>query len=103
MKDAGAVLHVILAADPWPLALALLLNFAAIYFKVVRWQIFLRTRGIVYSHSRAWGAFLSSLYVGLLTPGRVGDVLRIQYLRADLDVPYAEGLASIVIDRLCDV
>jgi hypothetical protein len=39
----------------------------------------------------------------MLTPGRVGDVLRIQYLRRERGAPYAEGLASVVVDRLCDL
>src|SRR5215468_10336716 len=48
-------------------------------------------------------SFLTSLYLGMLTPGRVGDVLRAQYLRHDLGVPYAEGVASVVVDRLLDL
>lgn len=103
MKDRGAVLDAVTAASFWPLAGATLLNFANIHLKVIRWQVLLRTRGIDYPTRRAWSAFLTSVYVGMLTPGRVGDVLRIQYLRHDRDVPYAEGLASIVMDRLCDL
>ena len=30
-------------------------------------------------------------------------MLRAQYLRHDLDVPYAEGVASVVVDRLLDL
>jgi uncharacterized protein (TIRG00374 family) len=91
------------AASFWPLAGATLLNFANVHLKVIRWQVLLKTRGITYGTRRAWSAFLTSVYVGMLTPGRVGDVLRIQYLRHDRGVPYAEGLASIVMDRLCDL
>jgi hypothetical protein len=60
-------------------------------------------RGIRYGARRAWVSFLTSLYLGLLTPGRIGDLLRAQYLRHDLDIPYAEGVASVVVDRLCDL
>ena len=103
MKDPGALLHALRRASLWPLGVAVLLNVVNIHLKVVRWDVILRTRGIHYPRRRAWGAFLTALYVGLLTPGRVGDVLRAQYLRHDLDVPYAEGLASVVVDRLCDL
>jgi uncharacterized protein (TIRG00374 family) len=103
MPDRGAVLDAILAASPWPLLLALVLNVVNIHLKVIRWDVLLRTRGIVYPRRRAWASFLTSLYVGILTPGRVGDVLRAQYLKSDLGVPYAEGLASVVMDRLCDL
>jgi uncharacterized protein (TIRG00374 family) len=39
----------------------------------------------------------------MLTPGRVGDVLRIQYVKHEILVPYAEGLAVTVMDRFCDL
>lgn len=103
IKDRGAVLHALAQAAWAPMLAATLLNLVNVHLKVVRWQQILEVRGIRYPLRRAWPAFLSSVYLGMLTPGRVGDVLRIQYLRHDLDVPYAEGLASIVVDRLCDL
>ncbi|MFS8068867.1 MAG: lysylphosphatidylglycerol synthase transmembrane domain-containing protein [Byssovorax sp.] len=103
IKDRGAVLDALTQAAWAPMLAATLLNLANVHLKVVRWQQILETRGIRYPLRRAWPAFMSSVYLGMLTPGRVGDVLRIQYLRHDLDVPYAEGLASIVVDRLCDL
>lgn len=103
MEDAGAVLRTLASADALPLALAVLLNVPANHLKVLRWDALLGARGYHYPPKRAWTSFLSSVYVGMLTPGRIGDVLRVQYLRHDLGMPYPEGLAVIVIDRLCDL
>jgi uncharacterized protein (TIRG00374 family) len=103
IPDREAIVRVLASAALGPLALATLLNLVNVYLKVVRWQVLLRTRGIHYPTRRAFAAFLSSVYIGMLTPGRVGDVLRVHYLRAELGVPYAEGIASIVMDRLCDL
>ncbi|MGK4001853.1 lysylphosphatidylglycerol synthase transmembrane domain-containing protein [Sorangium sp. So ce1036] len=103
IDDRDAVLAAVAAASAGPLALAAALNVVNIHLKVVRWDALLRARGIRYPLRRAWSAYLTSLYVGMLTPGRVGDVLRIRYLRHDLGVPYAEGLATVVMDRLCDL
>ncbi|WP_437810551.1 lysylphosphatidylglycerol synthase transmembrane domain-containing protein [Sorangium sp. So ce1078] len=103
MDDRDAVLGAVASASAAPLALAAVLNVLNIHLKVVRWDALLRARGIVYPLRRAWSAYLTSLYVGMLTPGRVGDLLRIRYLRHDLGVPYAEGLATVVMDRLCDL
>jgi hypothetical protein len=103
IEDRGAVIDTIRSAKALPLAVAVALNLINIHLKVIRWDVLLRRRGIRYPKRRAWGAFLTSLYLGMLTPGRVGDVLRIRYLRHDLGVPYAEGLASVVMDRLCDL
>jgi glycosyltransferase 2 family protein len=103
MPDRGAVFAAIASASALPLALAVSLNLVNIHLKVVRWNVLLKTRGIRYPERRAWSAFMTSLYVGMLTPGRVGDVLRARYLKHDLGVPYSEGLASVVMDRFCDL
>ncbi|WP_437295188.1 lysylphosphatidylglycerol synthase transmembrane domain-containing protein [Sorangium sp. So ce426] len=103
IEDRDAVIAAFASASPGPLLLAAALNVLNIHLKVVRWDALLRAQGIRYPLGRAWTSFLTSLYVGMLTPGRVGDVLRIRYLRHDLGVSYAEGLASVVIDRLCDL
>jgi glycosyltransferase 2 family protein len=103
LQGAGAVLAELDLADAVPITVAMLLNALNYYFKVLRWDVLLAARGYTYSRLRAWTSFLSSGYVGLMTPGRVGDLLRTQYLRHDLGVPYADGLALLTIDRLCDL
>ncbi len=103
MKDRAAVLELLSSALGWHLAAAVALNFASVHVKVLRWTVLLRARGIAYPVKSAWVSFLASSYAGMLTPGRVGDVLRVQYLRRDHGVPYAEGVASVVVDRLCDL
>jgi uncharacterized protein (TIRG00374 family) len=102
MDDPAALVHAVGGAQVAPLGLAVALNGVALLLKVARWDVLLRTRGVRYPWSRATSAFLTSMYLGMLTPGRVGDVLRARYLRHDAQVPYAEGIASVVMDRLCD-
>ncbi|MBK7826956.1 lysylphosphatidylglycerol synthase transmembrane domain-containing protein [Nannocystis sp.] len=71
--------------------------------RALRWRTLLVARGHRYALSRSLLSLLSTGYVGHLTPGRVGDVLRLQYLRHDLGMPYPDGLALLMIDRCCDV
>ena len=85
------------------LLFALLLNVLVVHLKVVRWRDLLAARGYRYPLGRTYLAVLSSLYLGMLTPGRVGDVLRVQYVKREIDVPYVEGLAVTVMDRFCDM
>lgn len=103
LPNRGEVLHIFANVRPAPFALAVLLNVVPLWLKVVRWQVILRTRGIHYATKPALLGFSASLYLGMLTPGRVGDVLRIHYLRHDTGARYAEGLAFLVIDRLADL
>jgi hypothetical protein len=103
IDDPGALLESWGSAAIAPLLLAILGNVVNNHFKVLRWRALLRARGYQYPLGRAWKTFMASVYVAMLTPGRVGDVLRIQYLRHDIGVPYSEGLAVIVMDRFCDM
>jgi uncharacterized protein (TIRG00374 family) len=82
---------------------ALALNVFNIHLKVDRWRGLLRATGIEYPRKPAWGGFMSSMYLGMVTPGRVGDALRAHYLHKDLGVPYSDGVASVVVDRVCDL
>lgn len=99
----GEIFALALEANPLWLLATVALNFLAIHVKTVRWQYLLRVRNIDYATKDAWLAFGASVYLGMMTPGRVGDVLRVQYLRHDKGAPYAEGVASVVMDRLCDL
>jgi uncharacterized protein (TIRG00374 family) len=102
-RESGAVLQTLSAVSLAPLLAALALNGAIFYLKIGRWDLLLRQRGIHYPRRRMWGAVLASQLVSLITPGRLGDALRAHYLRHDIGTPYALGLASVVMDRVCDL
>jgi len=103
LQDSAALLDVVRQADPRWLLVALAAALPAIHLKVVRWRMLLAMRGHRYTLGKSYGAVLASLYLGMTTPGRVGEVLRIQYVRHDLGVRYAEGLAITVMDRVSDL
>jgi glycosyltransferase 2 family protein len=103
MDAPRVVVDALLAADFRYVAAALVLNVFNIHLKVDRWRGLLRATGIDYARKPAWGGFMSSMYLGMVTPGRVGDALRAHYLHKDLGVPYSDGVASVVVDRVCDL
>lgn len=85
------------------LAAAVVLNGPVIHLKVVRWRRLLATCGYDYPLRRCYAAVLTSLFLGMLTPGRVGDALRIQYAHRERGTPYSEGLATMLVDRFGDL
>lgn len=103
IDDPRALWAAISEGEAWPLVAALLLNAVPLHLKVERWRVLMRVSGYEYPLGRAYVAFLASLYLGMITPGRVGDALRVQYTRHEVDMPYADGLAVSVMDRLCDM
>lgn len=101
--DLGALASALRRVTPWPVLLACGLNAVNVHLKIVRTQLLAGLRGLRYRTGDAWRAMLPSLYLGMVTPGRVGDALRVQYMRRDLGTPYSEGLAILVMDRLADL
>ncbi len=101
--DPEMLVETFVEADPGPIVVAALLNAVVIHAKVWRWRDLLRTADVDLTMAEAYRAFLPSLFLGLVTPGRVGDALRIQYLKRDHAVGYSDGLAVSIVDRLCDV
>jgi uncharacterized protein (TIRG00374 family) len=85
------------------LLLAVAVNPLLFGIKSWRWRELLRMQGIGYRWLDAFLAFVAGLFLGLVTPGRVGDMGRAFYLKQDLDVPVSEGLANVLMDRLFDL
>ena len=46
---------------------------------------------------------MSSLYIGLITPGRIGEFVKVYYLKSDKGISISKGLSSVLVDRLFDV
>jgi uncharacterized protein (TIRG00374 family) len=103
LDDKAELWRTVKEADWLLLVAAVATNAPIVHLKVVRWQKLLAARGYHYPLGRTYLAVLSSLYLGMVTPGRVGDALRIQYVKHDIDVPYPEGLAATLMDRFCDL
>ena len=70
--DPRTILDSLAGVDVRPLALAVLLNLVNTDLKIRRWIALLRRRGVEYPVKRAWTSYFSAIYVGMLTPGRVG-------------------------------
>lgn len=82
---------------------ALAANVPLFGLKSWRWRELLRMQGIVYAWREALLAFVAGLFLGLVTPGRVGEVSKAVYLRQDLGLPISEGVANVLMDRLFDL
>ena len=71
--------------------------------KTWRWQKLLRMQGITYRFRDSFLAFMAGIFLGLITPGRLGEMGKALYLRQDMGVPISEGLASVLMDRVFDL
>ncbi len=101
--DLKIVFSLIADSQPFLLILSLILVVPFVVFKALRWKYLLKMQKFDYDIRNCTLAYLSSMYLGLVTPGRIGDFAKVLYLKKDGDIPISKGLSSVVVDRLFDL
>ena len=79
------------------------MNIPQLFFKSFRWNFLLKQQNINYYPVQSFMIYMSSLYVGFITPGRVGEFLKALYLKSDKGISISKGFSSVLVDRLFDV
>jgi len=82
---------------------AWVLNPPAIALKTWRWQVLLLGAGIHLPFAAAWRAYAASIFIGCLTPGRLGEFIKAAYVSQNLQVELGKALPSVLIDRFYDL
>ncbi|MBN1565058.1 MAG: flippase-like domain-containing protein [Anaerolineae bacterium] len=117
MRLAGVILLVILLirldfdhiraemrnADWRLVLLATLCIVPLIAIKTIRWQGILRVQDVHLAFRPALLAYFASLFIGFLTPGRLGEFIKAVYVNRECSVPPAQAFASVLADRLFDL
>lgn len=101
--DTGEVWQAWRAAHKGLLLFAVSLNFLLLFIKTLRWQVILRAQHICYPLRDAYVVFWSSIFIGAVTPGRLGEFVRAAYLNQERQVPAGRAVSSVLIDRLFDL
>jgi hypothetical protein len=92
------------ATTSWPLLLlAVLLNIPQVAIRVLRWKQMLRVQQISYALLPATLAYFGSIFIGLLTPGRLGEFVKALYVSRDCNVSIGQAFSSVLVDRLFDL
>lgn len=88
------------SANMW-LVLASVLGFVPfLLIKAWRWQIILRDLGVPIPFLRAVRLYALGLGAGMITPGNVGDAIKVAYFR---ERGFSQSVISVVLDRIWDV
>ena len=70
--------------------------------KGLRWNACLKSQKADVAVGRVLGIAFVASFVGAVTPGRIGEVSKIAYLRQE-NMPLAKAAVSVVLDRLYDI
>lgn len=70
--------------------------------KAFRWQTVINLQGIRYRWTKTMGITFVSSFFGLLVPGKMGDIIKVSYLK-DSGLSITRGMVSILLDRFYDL
>jgi len=101
--DFSGIYGLLAKTDNIILIFTILINIPHIFIKSIRWNLLLRQQGICLTYINSLTIYFSSLYLGFITPGRLGEFSKVLYLNKYENVPIAKALPSVVIDRIFDL
>ncbi|MFH2013664.1 MAG: lysylphosphatidylglycerol synthase transmembrane domain-containing protein, partial [Patescibacteria group bacterium] len=87
--------------NPLYLILAMLMTIPTLFNKALCWNYIKRKQGIKYNLKDSFLMYCSGIYIGLITPGRIGEITKAIYLKKD-GHSMGKSLVSVILDRLID-
>jgi uncharacterized protein (TIRG00374 family) len=100
--DLGEALRVLTTLDPRFLIVSLALQASALVIATFRWQLIMRRLAIRIPFVRSLIYGLIGTAAALITPGQLGEFIKVLYLR-NLGAPVPESVLSVLIDRAYDL
>lgn len=88
--------------NPFYLVAALLFFIPLFVIRAIRWQLLMKAQDIEYSLKDSTLMYVAALYIGAITPGRIGDFIKVFYLKGDKH-PFGKSFATVLLDRLFDL
>jgi uncharacterized protein (TIRG00374 family) len=85
------------------LLIAFALLFPLVLLKSLRWQLILAVQGVRLGTVPAYLSYMGSMFLGVVTPGRVGEFARIFHVTEEHGVSRTFAFSSVLADRLFDL
>lgn len=101
-SNIAEIRNIFLNSNKYYLILGLLITILMCVIKSFRWNYLKKIQGIKYSITNSFIMHSASLLAGLTTPGRLGELSKLFYLKND-GYSYGKSLFNVVIDRLFDM
>jgi len=96
------VISILKGSNPRLVLLAMLLAVPALLIRAWRWKLLISHSGAGLSYLQITSIFANSVFVGSVTPGRLGEFIRVFHLTKS-GVGSGPALSSVLVDRLLDV
>jgi glycosyltransferase 2 family protein len=100
--DTKGFIDILRSVRPGYYLISLLGVISVLGIKSYRWRLLIRNEGSMYSAYKAFGAYMASDSIGIITPGRIGEIARLYYVRQDTPISFYAAFKTIVSDRIFD-
>jgi uncharacterized protein (TIRG00374 family) len=100
--DLDQVRETLRVADVALVAVAAVGVFPLIFIKAWRWRGLLKAHNIHLPLLDSYLVYFSSLFIGFLTPGRLGEFIKAVYIERSCNVPLSRAFSNVLADRLFD-
>jgi len=87
--------------NPFYLLLAALITFPMFLSKSLCWNYIIRKQGIKYDFKNSLLMYWAGVYIGFLTPGKIGEISKALYLKKD-GHSMGESIIGVILDRISD-
>jgi glycosyltransferase 2 family protein len=90
-------------SDPFLVAAAVLLILPQVALRAFRWQKMLARQTIYCPFRFALSFYFAGIYIGLMTPGRLGEIAKAFFLKQSGLASLSQSMPSIIVDRCLDL
>lgn len=82
--------------------IAFLITFLMLFIKSWCWNYILRKQGIKYNLKDSFLMYCAGVYLGIPTPGRIGELAKAFYIKRD-GHSFGKSLVGVILDRFTDL
>jgi uncharacterized protein (TIRG00374 family) len=101
--DKSQLVAVLRTTNRTYLGIALLMQIITLFVKSVRWRTLLSMTGFKIPFWRSFVLYVVSGYMGVVTPGRLGEFWKALRLKQEEKVPLVRGIFATLLDRAMDL
>jgi uncharacterized protein (TIRG00374 family) len=97
------IINTFLGVNPLYLVPATLLVLVYISIQNIKWKYLLKQQGISVGFVPLFKITVIGIFYGLITPGKVGNLIRIKYLKKRTGKSTGECCVSVIFDKMMDL
>lgn len=101
-EDLSEIATKVSAANPWWLAVSVIISIVALYIRAIRWAMLIRPLGYQPKISSTLYALLLGYFANLAIP-RIGEITRCGVLAKSEKVPFNSLIGTVIVERVIDL